>query len=242
MAELASELGQVQPRSEPWVCDVCMGGVVERFDHCPACNRWVEKGVPQSLLTSVVPATIATDPGRWYSRLATYKVSNPAYRGHIAAVAWSFIDEHETRLATIAGGPIDIVTPVPSKKGRPFIEQPLQQALAAVRPIAGRLAETLRFEPAEGIHLRNDYYPDCFDPGPVRVGGSRVLLVEDSWVTGATALSAGGALLKYGAEGVIVLSIARVLNADYWKGHPYLERVAIDSESREPFDITLWRR
>jgi hypothetical protein len=219
-----------------------MGGVREGFDYCPACKRWVQKGVPQSLLEAVVPATIATDPGRWYSRLATYKVSSPAYRGHIAAVAWSFIEQHETRLAALAGGDLDIVTPVPSKRGCPFAEQPLQQALRAVKPVASRLAETLRFEPAEGIHVRNDYYPDCFDAGPVRVRGSRVLLVEDSWVTGATALSAGGALLKYGAEAVVVLSIARVLNVDYWRGHPYLQRVARDSEEREPFDITLWRR
>lgn len=144
----------------------------------------------------------------------------------------------------MAGGAIDIVTPVPSKRGRAFADQPLQQALAVVRPIQARLADTLHFVPAEGVDLRRNYYPDCFDVGPHVVDGARVLLVEDSWVTGATALSAAGALLGRGAESVVVLSLARIVDVAFWSGreHPYLARVLAESESREPFDIAAWCR
>jgi len=50
-----------------------------------------------------------------------------------------------------------MVTPVPSKRGRGYGEQALQQALAAVRPIQGRLHRTLKFVPAPGVDLRRGY-------------------------------------------------------------------------------------
>jgi hypothetical protein len=219
-------------------------GPVQGFAFCYACHELASKGVPEALLDAVVPASIATNPGRWYRRLLTYKDGNPAYRAQVAALAWSYLEQHEDRLAALAGGAIDLVTPVPSKKGRTFDQQPLRQALAAVRPIGGRLAHTLSFEPDPDVDLRRDYYPGCFDPGPTNVAGRRVLLVEDSWVTGATALSAGGALMAYGATGVVIMSLARVIDVEFWRGqtHPYLERVLPTSSTREPYDVTLWRR
>ena len=242
--ELTPELGQVQSRAEPWVCDTCMGPVSPAFSCCYACNELLEKGVPSQVMGAVVPASIATSPGRWYRRLLTYKDGNPNYRAHLAALAWAYLEQHEDRLSNLAGGAIDVVTPVPSKRGRTFDQHPLRQALAVVRPIEGRLANTLRFEPDAGVNLRRDYYPGCFDPGPDAVSGKRVLVVEDSWVTGATALSAAGALLTYGAVSIAILSLARVVEVDFWadSGHPYLARVLADSAQRESYDITRWLR
>lgn len=98
--------------------------------------------------------------------------------------------------------------------------------------------------PADGVDLRRDYYPTCFDPGPGEVEGQRVLLIEDSWVTGATAVSAAGALLGRGAESVVILSLARIVDVTFWAGHdhPYLPRVLATSDTHEPFQIDAWRR
>ena len=135
-----------------------------------------------------------------------------------------------------------MVTPVPSKKGRSYDEHPLQQALSVVTPIKDRLANTLEFVPAPDVNYRRNYYPDCFDSGPQSVDGERVLLIEDSWVTGATALSAAGALLERGAEGVAIMALARVFDTGYWadSGHPYVPRLV--GEDRDDFDIDKWPR
>lgn len=244
LAELTPELGQVQARSHAWVCNMCLGPTNVDFECCFACAKILKNGAPNAFADAVIPATVATNPGLWFNRLSTYKVSYPSYRAHVAALAWSFIELHEERLAAMAGGAIGVVTPVPSKRGRSYMEQPLRQALSAVRPIRDRMADTLQFVPAPDINWRRDYYPQCFDGGPDSVAGQHVLLIEDSWVTGATALAAAGALIGLGARGVAILALARVIDVSFWQGreHPYLERVSADSASREPFDITRWTR
>jgi hypothetical protein len=63
-----------------------------------------------------------------------------------------------------------------------------------------------------------------------------VLLVEDSWVSGATPLSAAGALHAADAE-VLSLPIARVINNPGWWGdNPYLTMMW------EPYDVVRWPR
>lgn len=242
LQELSPEAGQVQKVTEEWVCNTCLGPVRGTFATCYACGQLSKAGVPAQLTNAVVPASIAVNPGRWYRRLATYKAGNPPYRAHLAALAWAYIDRHEDKLAHLAGGELTTVTPVPSKKGRSYDDQPLQQALSVVEPIKGRLANTLEFVPAPDVNYRRNYYPDCFDSGPDSVTGERVLLVEDSWVTGATALSAAGALLDRGAEGVAILTLARVFDTAYWADseHPYLPRLL--GNEREDFNIDSWPR
>jgi predicted amidophosphoribosyltransferase len=190
----------------------------------------------------VVPVSVAPNPGRWYRRLVTYKAGYPSFRAHLAALAWRFIELHEERLADMAGGLLDVVTPVPSKRGRSYQDQPLQQALAVVGPIQERLAETLTFVPAPGIDWRRDYYPSCFDLTGQPAQDQRVLLVEDSWVTGATALAAAGALLGFGARSVVILPLGRVIDVSFWDGseHPYVARLTGDGMER--YDIRRWSR
>lgn len=242
LEELSPEAGQVQRRSETWVCNTCLGPVRGTFATCYACGQLSKAGVPDVLTNAVVPATIAVNPGRWYRRLATYKAGHPSYRAHLAALAWAYLDHHEDRLAAMAGGELTVVTPVPSKRGRAYEDQPLQQALSAIKPIHDRMANALEFVPAAEVNFRRNYYPECFDGGPDKVVGERVLLIEDSWVTGATALSAAGALLMHGAAGVAILTLARVFDISYWAdtGHPYYDRLL--GEQRVDFRVAEWPR
>lgn len=56
------------------------------------------------------------------------------------------------------------------------------------------------------------------------MAGERIVIIEDTWVTGATALSAAGALHEFGAENVLIIPMARLINSSYWsEDHPYRE-------------------
>ena len=102
--------------------------------------------------------------------------------------------------------------------------------------MAQRLKHTLVFQPNKPVS-RWAYSPDSFTQGPEKVTGARVLLLEDSWVTGATAMSAAGALLKFGASSVAVLPLARVVDQGFWQlDHPYRRAMG------KPYRFTAWPR
>lgn len=80
---------------------------------------------------------------------------------------------------------------------------------------------------------RQTYRPASFST-IAQVEGLRVVLIEDSWVSGATPLSAAGALHDAGAS-VLVLPIARVVdNPAYWGEHPYVTQMT------EAYDVARW--
>jgi predicted amidophosphoribosyltransferase len=87
-----------------------------------------------------------------------------------------------------AGGPIDTITPVPSKRGIAYAHQPLRKLLSHFGAAVG---ETLRCARA-ALYGRRSYTPEMFDL-VTNVRGKRLLVIEDTWATGATALSACGA-------------------------------------------------
>lgn len=81
-----------------------------------------------------------------------------------------------------------------------------------------------------------EYRPEIFAP-VAEVGGHRIILVEDTWITGATALSAAGALLDAGADSVVITPIARDMKpAFHGEEHPYL--VYIQHE----YELEAWPR
>jgi hypothetical protein len=126
---------------------------------------------------------------------------------------------------------------VPSKRpGVTFGTQPLLRALARVAPLLKRLANTLACRPRQTLQ-RFEYNPDVFGPGPTKVKGKRVLLIDDTWVTGATAMSAAGALQREGATKVAILVAARMVDASFWpETHPYRQAM------QRPYDPAEWPR
>ena len=240
-AELLPELGQVQALSRDWVCRCCMGPVTPGWDLCPGCSKLSGAGTPAAVMERVVPMSVAPRPGRWYNRLARYKGGYPEYRAHLAAFSWSFLTTHGAQIHSLLGGEHTAIAPVPSKRGKTFASQALRQAISMVRPMGEILLDALTFVPSPDVtDWRRSYYPFCFDPSADEVAGHRVLLLEDTWVTGATALSAAGALIEHGAESVLILPIARVLDLTFWEagGNPYVAKV--QGGTREGFDIGRW--
>lgn len=178
--------------------------------------------------------TTALNPSPWYSRLATYKRGRVDAGLDLAALTFEFLSCHQDDLASLLGGRIDLMTSVPSKRQ---LHSPEDQPLFAIlRKIAGLpLEPLLHYRTGQSLQ-RGEYAPGRFEAISKKVSTSTVVLIEDTWVTGATATSAAGALLEAGAETVAILPIARAINDDWLGDHPY--RAAL----KQPYDLDRWPR
>ena len=235
----SSDIPAVPALSRGFVCECCLGPVTDH-PQCFSCHAFFHlAGAPAELRSRIVPMTAALSPSRWYSALATYKGFQPELGAVLASVAHHFMTTHADRIAVRLGGPPDLVSIVPSKRGVTFEEQSLRKALVLVATTRAALQQTLEHVPLESVPRRG-YNPRAFKPVGETVVGKRVLLVEDAWVTGATAVSAAGSLVEAGAAEVLVLPIARVIDAGFWPvDHPY--RIAM-RELWVPSDRRLWPR
>lgn len=236
--------GPVPTAENDWVCNICLGPCRPRYGNlCRGCELLFEfRGAPPALRGQVVPMTSVLERGRWYQALRTYKEGMPdEYIPVLIALARTYLDEHQAAVPTLLGGVPTVVTIVPSKRGDTFESQTLRQVVEVtlrLRDKADLLGHTLRFTGDPETDHRQRYFPDEFSPGPVDVEGERVLVLEDSWASGASAVSAAGALLENGAESVAVLPFARLINQSHWPtGHPYRQLMA-----RRDYDPGVWPR
>jgi hypothetical protein len=238
--DLGEELARVQtllhsvPRvAHRYVCKLCLGPVNGDFELCFGCNRLVGSGsVPTDLRSAIVPITAVLKPSPWYFRLVTYKKTEPRHGLALTAVVHRFLEQHRAEIKAHLGGECTALVPVPSRRV-PFESQPLRQALDA---IPGALPPITK-----ALELVSDIPRHTYKPGAFRtthdLRGERAVLVEDTWVTGSTALSAAGGLLRGGAAAVLVMPVARCVDSGFWaEDHPY--RVAMSS----PWRVGSWPR
>lgn len=240
LAEWAPELGTVPSATNDFVCDLCLGPV-SSYRQCSGCNEVFNVGhAPLALRTLVVPMTSALNPSPWYSVLSQYKGGfHPGLGLVLASVAHHFLQSRASMIRAALAGEVDIITPVPSKRvGVSYDNQPLRLALGRAETIETKLRQTLVHDPSVAV-ARRSYAPNAFIAGPTSVAGKRVLLIEDAWVSGATAVSAAGALLAAGAAAVFISPIARVIPSGFWPAdHPY--RAAM--RARWDADAADWPR
>jgi len=219
-----------------FVCRRCLGPAGEGYRRCLGCDRLYGSGGggPRRLAATAVPMTTALNPSAWYSRLITYKKGYPEHLRLLGALASIWLRQHRTAIAALLRGEPDLMTVVPSKRGVDYERQPLREVLCHFGPPPFPLRQTLRH--LEGGR-RHQYTPEIFAPAGASLSERRIVLVEDTWVTGATALSAAGALLGQGAAAVCILPLARCIDANFWgESHPY--RTAM----RIPYDVARWPR
>lgn len=218
--------------SNDFVCNACLGPVTG-FSQCYACNR-LFTAAPGALTDRIVPVTSALSPSPWYTRLQNYKTGHPAYAWVLIALLDRYLAAHTDEIVGVLGGLPDIFTIVPSKRGASFENQMLARVVNAVPSRTWPLESLLTFNVGASIP-RQTYRPGAFSVTR-DVSGRRVVLVEDSWVSGGTPLSAAGALHEAGAT-VMVLPIARVVdNPKYWDDHPYIAQMS------EPYEVERWPR
>lgn len=211
------------------MCPTCLGPREDRYAKCLACNRLYQAaGIPAEIESRVVPMSLAINPGPWYAALKKYKRGmTEEYLPQVVSVATLWMPAHRTQLTGLLDGEPTGLCCVPSKKTFVFANQPLVRGLQRWPPLDLRTYNFIDFSGERFQDRRYAYFPQDFARGIDDPTGHRILLVEDAWATGATAVSAAACLLELGAAAVAVLPIARLVSDAYWPPlHPYRELIS----------------
>jgi hypothetical protein len=180
-----------------------------------------------------------TDP--LYAALIGYKESPMAQTRQKSAALLvdhlaRFLAAHHGCLENLLGGVPDLVLLVPSTHrpdGAPLAHLPkLASTVAISFEKAPAFADLLRRGAAPLGHMRP--HPDGFVvPEFARriVRGARVLVCDDTYVSGARAQSAAAALRSGGAHAVVIAPLARLLRPDRVSSHATFLALA---KAREP--------
>ena len=201
----------VSPRRGPGVCQRCFN-LTDGWERCYACI-----GV-EPHLEAVLPVSYSVAHEELHIALANYKrlLGLPADRAtrRLAAILSRFLALHEGCIAAAAGvSAFDVVTTVPSNDLQRDESHPLRTIVGElVRATSTRHERLLRRTVVE-------IPPRAFDRRryeAVRsLQGASVLLVDDTWTTGANAQSAAAALRAAGAGPVAAVVIGRHVNRDW---------------------------
>jgi hypothetical protein len=203
----APALYPLPPPHGPASCLVCRGPVRAGFARCYqcACHDRLGHGL---LADAVVPVSYAVKGTTFAADLWRYK-SWPApdvrARTLMLALLLAFLHDHGGCVWRHAGTPAPgFLAVVPSGCGRPG-PHPL---LAMVSPYLRLPQVALAIRPGR---QGRDLDLDRFRAARVAAGAS-VLLMDDTWVSGASAQSAAAALRLAGARHVAIVVLGRHLN------------------------------
>jgi hypothetical protein len=202
-------------------CAVCRGPVRPGYARCYQCERHDLLG-HGLLADAVVPVSYAVKGTALAEALWRYKScsapSAPARRC-LLALLLTFLNDHGScvwREAAMA--PPDRLAVVPTGYGRPGPHPLLRLASPYLRlPLAPLAMRPGRQGRDLDVHR--------FQAGLVRAG-SGVLLLDDSWVSGASAQSASAALKLAGAARVAIVVLGRHLSPADPRAGPLIARLS----------------
>lgn len=217
------------PRRGPSVCHTCFN-FTDGYSECYTCarnERWTD-------IATAISYSVAR--GQLHQALASYKrlggESAQRLTAELAAVLWRHLDAHERCIAAaVRLERFDWVTAVPSGHRPRDPHHPLHTIVGAIvgrtRHRYGRLL----------VRSLADVTPRTFNPNKFRacrrLSGESVLLVDDTWTTGASVQSAAAALKQAGAGPVAAVVIGRHLNREWHENERRLRGLT------RPFD---WSR
>ena len=204
-------------------CEVCRGPVRPGFARCYQCHRHALVG-PALLADAVVPISYAIKGTPFADHLWRYKsmpvpfssAPTPAWaRESVLALLLAFLTDHGPCVWQRAGmPPPGRLAVVPTGAGRPG-PHPL---LRLVSPYLRLPGCSLALRPGrQGRDLDLDRFQVLARPA-----GASVLLLDDTWVSGASAQSAAAALKLAGARHVAVVVLGRHVNPDDAASAPLL--------------------
>jgi predicted amidophosphoribosyltransferase len=211
------------PPAGDGICRICHNAPRTGYRYCLSCSRTRQVASPLEL---VVPISHYRVGEQLHTVLAGYKRSpDEAVRNRhlmqVAATLHRFLRDHGGCIEGAAGSGWDTITIVPSTEREG--QHPLERAVLLGRS-AGRQCRSLlvphRPELIQHYQASDEGFRVSGD-----IEGLRVLLVDDTFTSGATLQSAASTLTRAGATVVAGVVIGRVINPDF------------DNESAE-----LWER
>ncbi|GAC1442403.1 MAG: hypothetical protein NVSMB55_13030 [Mycobacteriales bacterium] len=217
----------------PGVCEVCGTSVRELHRRCWQCSQHTKLPARADAVGAVALVVKRTQLA---FELGGYKSSpHPQARQRLqmglAAVTWRWLAGHERCLAEAAGAGsrFDVVTTVPSSRGR--ATHPLRDMVSRqIVPTVARHADLL--EPAKPVAAEQHQAQAGMYRTSDRLAGRSVLLVDDTWTTGAHAQSAACALKLAGAGPVGILAIGRHFQPDQAGDHAATARQYLAQAAR----------
>ena len=191
-------------------------------------------------LAPVLPISLCPLPGPLYSVLIGYKESSVSEVRRLCAglvVDWfsAFLWDHRSCVFELLTGPPTLVLPVPSTSRPP--PPPLDRVDGLRDLVPDALDTTRHGMPLWGPDIleRTDApvghmaaHPGAFEvpswAGPL-VARSRIVLLDDTYVSGARSQSAAAALRRAGAHRVLIVVLGRVIRPDLIVEHAaFLQR------------------
>lgn len=208
----------LSPRAGTGVCVRCFN-LTAGYDHCYACAR------QPNALDVVAPISYSVAHEQLHHSLASYKrVAGSAGRRlalQLAAVLWRYLTTHERCVARAAGVQgFPVVTAVPSgdlaRDEAHLLRWMVGQVVGPTRERHERLLRRSELDVAPRAFAWEKYKPLR------QLSGEPVLLIDDTWTTGANAQSAAAALKGAGAGVVAAVVIGRHLNRDWHENDRHL--------------------
>ncbi|MFE9690563.1 hypothetical protein [Micromonospora sp. NPDC005806] len=200
------------PLAGEGVCGVCHTGTGPGYSTCYSC--FVTRSQVSLPTENVVPISLYQVQSQLWHVLRYYKDGNTAQRGQfgtiVAATIARFTAAHWACISSLTGGEPTRVTTVPSTRPVPRPGgHPLVQAVSRVPHLIDLYQPVLVRGPGAVGHVRasDDAFVVTDD-----VEGHRVLLVEDTFTSGARTQSAASALQLAGAAGVVAVTVGRVID------------------------------
>jgi predicted amidophosphoribosyltransferase len=219
----------LSPRPGTGVCETCFN-LIDGYSRCYACAHG------ELWLDAVAPISYSIGREQLHHALASYKRLRGEVarrlRAELAAVLWRHLSGHERCLAQAAQVPgFALVATVPSGAAERDHDHPLREIVGELVGHTRGRHERLLVRSGEAASPRR------FDrhrfAATRALRGEPVLLIDDTWTTGASAQSAAAALKIAGAGAVAAVVIGRHVNRDWHENDRHLRALTV------PFD---WSR
>jgi hypothetical protein len=201
----------VSPRHGEGVCTACLN-FTRGFQRCYSCARG------ELWLAAVVPISYSIGGEQLHRALMGYKRlgGNVAMRltAELAAVLWRFLAAHERCVATAAGvAAFELVTTVPSGERERDVAHPLRRMVGELIGVTRPRYRPLLCRSSLVVSPREIHSGKFEVLGALH--GEPILLIDDTWTTGASARSAAAALKLGGSGPVAAVVIGRHINREW---------------------------
>lgn len=212
-------------------CSVC-ALPVRGHATCPQCLNHLRTGLP--LADPVGFMVYAEFESQTYRLMRGYKTrdATDAQTQNVQALVALGLHGHGDCAGRLAGHPVSGWAVVPSTKGRTVFADLVRRS----GWLPGPEINVERIGDSPKRHLN----PDSWRIASGRQAPEHIVVVDDSWATGASAQSVAVALRQSGIRHVSVLSVARILSPEWNENRPFVRSVLPGLRYR--WQICPWTR